>query len=95
MSLIKQSLIFVMFNVIILIVLGLADSTTTSFSTSDVDYDASGLDYSDIANIDDKYMVTQSVLDSANIPAWFSSTFLLIDGLWFVFIFAGWVRGSY
>ena len=93
MSLVKISLSWLMLNVFIVLYLSLASSTTTTLTTSEIDYNTSGMSYSDLDNFDDKYMVSESVLDSAGIPEWFTNTFLLIDGLLFVFLLIGWIRG--
>jgi hypothetical protein len=81
-----------MVNLLIITIIGFGAGLNAPTSLNDIDDNSTEITYKNVKDVN-KFSVSKSALDSAEIPSWFSTTYLLINGLWISMIIIGWVRG--
>lgn len=93
MSLVKTSFLYLFFNLIILTLFLSASGTSSTYGEDIIDYNDTSVSISDMDDLNDKYVVSDSVLDNAGIPSWFYIPFLALDGIFGLLLGVAWVRG--
>jgi len=94
LSLIKQTIFYAVFNLIVLMILTSANSgiVSTPIITSDIAGNASVVTVDDVSDITNTE-ISDSALEEENVPSWFITFYKYVIGLWGLLLIIAWVRG--
>jgi len=95
MGLIANTLMFVVFNVIIGSLLIMSNSGSVTYSDYDqLSDNSTSINAGDINDIKDVSVSSTSFIN-VDIPSWFYGLYLMFNSLWLSVIVVGWIRGVY
>ena len=94
MSLIKHTIIFVVFNAIITTLLVMSIGAIPTDYGVDINLNETST-LSAVGDVRDvtSSSVSRSAFDNASIPSWFTGWYMMIAGVWGLAIIIGWIRG--